>query len=206
MGLMKEQPFKSCLYCGATYRKKTRLSFSAWQNSKYCSRSCMQSVNPGAAASAGKPSWNKGLKASAETRQRISQSQVGRVKSLESIEKQRQKMIGRKITWADKISKSNKGRPSLRGDKHPNWKGGKTPHLKKLRNSVAYSEWRTAVFQRDDYTCQMCGVRGVYLEADHIKPFAFFEDLRFDVGNGRTLCKPCHKTTDTYSKGALKYA
>jgi len=62
--------------------------------------------------------------------------------------------------------------------------------------------WRKAVFARDDYTCQMCGVRNrkgngytVRLEADHIKPFAYFPDIRYDVSNGRTLCRPCHDTT-----------
>ena len=28
---------------------------------------------------------------------------------------------------------------------------------------------------------------------DHIKPFAWFSDLRFDVSNGQTLCVDCHK-------------
>lgn len=55
--------------------------------------------------------------------------------------------------------------------------------------------WRKAVFERDDYTCQMCGVRGSYLEADHIKPWAYYPELRFELTNGRTLCKGCHNTT-----------
>jgi 5-methylcytosine-specific restriction endonuclease McrA len=36
------------------------------------------------------------------------------------------------------------------------------------------------------------------LQADHIKPFAHHPELRFDVNNGRTLCVPCHRKTDTY--------
>lgn len=63
------------------------------------------------------------------------------------------------------------------------------------RYSVEATEWRKSVFERDDYTCQFCGVRGSYLEADHIKPWAYFPKLRFDLSNGRTLCKPCHNTT-----------
>ena len=63
------------------------------------------------------------------------------------------------------------------------------------RRSVDAKEWREAVFQRDDFTCQMCGIRGTYLEADHIKPWAFFPDLRFELSNGRTLCRPCHDKT-----------
>lgn len=78
------------------------------------------------------------------------------------------------------------------------WKGGITPKNKLIRQSVEYKLWREAVFQRDNWTCIWCGDRGVRLNADHIKPFSLFPELRFSIDNGRTLCVPCHKTTDTY--------
>jgi hypothetical protein len=40
----------------------------------------------------------------------------------------------------------------------------------RIRNCKQMKLWREAVFQRDDYTCQMCGIRGTKLNADHIKP------------------------------------
>lgn len=80
-----------------------------------------------------------------------------------------------------------------------------TSELDLLRGSARYREWRTAVFERDDYTCQECGERGGALQADHIKPFAFYPELRFDLDNGRTLCVPCHRRTDTYGVGAFKH-
>lgn len=49
-----------------------------------------------------------------------------------------------------------------------------------------------AVFERDDYTCQMCLVRGGILHADHIKSWKDYPDLRFELSNCRTLCRPCH--------------
>ena len=92
---------------------------------------------------------------------------------------------------------------SLKGAKHPRWKGGITPIYKAVRQTFEYRNWRKNVFERDNYTCQSCGVRSgngatIILNADHIKPFALFPELSFEVSNGRTLCTPCHKMTDTY--------
>ncbi len=64
---------------------------------------------------------------------------------------------------------------------------------KKQRNSQAYIKWRTTVFERDKYTCAICGKVGGELNAHHIRPFATNEKLRLDVDNGITLCKECHK-------------
>lgn len=80
---------------------------------------------------------------------------------------------------------------------------GKRTADKKIRQSAKYKAWRTLVFERDNYTCQSCTQHGEYLHADHIKPFALFPELRFEVSNGRTLCVPCHKKTGTYGRGAI---
>ena len=88
--------------------------------------------------------------------------------------------------------------PDRSGTNHPGWKGGKSSVLEKLRKSFEYEEWRKKVFERDLYTCQHCGEIGGLLNADHIMPFAYFPDLRFELSNGRTLCLKCHQKTDTY--------
>ena len=79
-----------------------------------------------------------------------------------------------------------------------NWKWWVTEINQKIRHSLEYKEWRKSVFERDNYTCVNCNERSwkwnpVYIEADHIKPFCEFPELRFDLSNGRTLCKECHK-------------
>lgn len=81
-------------------------------------------------------------------------------------------------------------------------RGGYTKHqLDRLaRYSPEAETWRKAVFERDDYTCQTCDVRGSYLEADHIQPWAYFPELRFELSNGRTLCRPCHDKTKMSAK------
>lgn len=61
------------------------------------------------------------------------------------------------------------------------------------RLSTAYKRWRFDVFARDKFTCQECGDdRGGNLNAHHIRPFANYPELRFDVANGITLCETCH--------------
>lgn len=74
------------------------------------------------------------------------------------------------------------------------------------RGSKKYAEWRKSVFERDKYTCVMCGdKKGGNLEADHIKPFALYPEKRFDINNGRTLCRPCHQKTPTYGVRVFQY-
>lgn len=95
---------------------------------------------------------------------------------------------------------------SRKGGKNSNWKGGVTEENVRVRHSLEYRLWREAVFSRDKYTCLWCGDnKGGNLNADHIKPFAYYPELRFAIDNGRTLCEKCHKTTDTYGNKFRDY-
>ena len=91
------------------------------------------------------------------------------------------------------------------GSKSHFWRGGLTNTNDILRGQARTNEWRTKVFSRDDYTCQACGARNgngkeVYLEAHHIKAWSQFPSLRWDVNNGITLCRYCHRKTDNYGR------
>ncbi len=98
-----------------------------------------------------------------------------------------------------KLSEAHKGK------KNHLWKGGVTPINDAIRKSLEYKLWRESVFKRDNFQCIIGGkAHGNKLNADHIKPFSLFPELRFAIDNGRTLCIECHKKTDSYLNRWLK--
>lgn len=122
---------------------------------------------------------------------------------------QKPEIIKKRVLATIGYKRTAEQRAKVSGDKCYLWKGGITPINFAIRNSYEYKLWRTSVFQRDNYTCIWCGAtsgngKTVILNADHIKPFAFFLEFRFDINNGRTLCKKCHLTTETHGRPKKK--
>lgn len=90
---------------------------------------------------------------------------------------------------------------------HWNWKEGITPLHLAIRTCVQYRTWRISVFQRDFYTCQHCNQIGHKLNAHHTTRFskimeehnittleeALQCEVLWNILNGITLCKKCHK-------------
>lgn len=94
-----------------------------------------------------------------------------------------------RMSWHD-ISGLNHGIP---------WNKGKKYATVSIKHQDDYRMRRLfrirmqkQVFKRDNYTCQMCGARGVDLQVDHIQSWAEYVDLRFNMENCRTLCVKCH--------------
>jgi len=159
---------KTCQQCGATFAKYPKETYAQFEVRKFCGKECRKA-------------GIRGIARTPNLQVPIPCQQCGTAFMA--------------APWQIKAGRKFCGRPCA--DKARDQ--GRTPMAKRERESAEMRAWRLAVFERDDWTCQECGVRGgAELNADHIKPFALFPELRFDVDNGRTLCVPCHKQTDTY--------
>ncbi len=143
---------------------------------------------------------------SAETREKIRISKLGNKNRLGKYHSLETRLKISKTKTGTKLSEEHKRKisESEKGSKHYNWQGGKTSAHEAIRNSFAYRCWKRSVYKRDKYTCVLCGANRCEVHADHIKPFAYFPELRFNVENGRTLCKQCHRATPTYGSNIIK--
>lgn len=89
------------------------------------------------------------------------------------------------------------GSEKLVGSKNPNWRGGKSSERNLFMSAEVYHEWKTAVYQRDNYICQQCGATKCEVHAHHIYPFRDYSEPQFSLNtlNGITLCVKCHRET-----------
>lgn len=92
-----------------------------------------------------------------------------------------------------KLSKSHIGR--FIGTDHSNWNPNITDEERVAgRHIPGYKEWRTLVYERDLYKCQICGdSKGGNLISHHLESYNSNPELRTAVLNGITLCEDCHK-------------
>lgn len=145
-----------------------------------------------------------------EARRNISEARMGIVFTKEHKEALRLAAIKKLLSpkaremagrpWrGKKLSIEHRRKMSIahKGEKSTLWKGGislinRSIH-KRIRETLKYRLWRETVFDRDNYTCQECGGTGIYIEAHHILSFTDFSHRRFDIANGLTLCKKCHR-------------
>ena len=78
----------------------------------------------------------------------------------------------------------------IKGEESHSWKGGLTTK-NQLERVKFRKEIQKIVFERDNYTCQLCGSKR-NLQVDHIQPWSEYVELRFNIENCRTLCAECH--------------
>ena len=85
------------------------------------------------------------------------------------------------------------------GKNNPNWRGGISNEVTKWRNKnwKKLLSFRNEVLKRDGYKCKLCGTTE-NLEVHHIIPASETRLTAFLPMNGITLCRKCHKQTDSY--------
>jgi len=200
---------KTCLNCKNTFKKKLTDSWDYFNNKrKYCSQRCYQKV------------WiDKHLpNVLALTNQQV------KIRC-DLCKKERMlapSYIERGQRFCSNVCRLKMVRSyAKRGEDNYNWQGGKTPLSLQIRHSFEYKEWRKEIFERDSYTCQLCGLsKSGQLNVDHY-PETFSElvkennitsleealncDALWDIKNNRTLCVDCHQLTPTYLNNYNKF-
>ena len=183
---------------GIKFSEEHKKNIGIAQLGKYCSEETKRKMSLA----------NKGKIRSEETRRKIS----------ENTKKQIPPMLGKKHSeqTKKKMSEAQKGMKGSmwgrKGEKSPSWRGGINPLVKQIRGCFKYRQWRSDIFTRDDFICQICNQRGGYLEADH-HPKSFLDifygykietieealscEEFWNINNGRTLCQKCHIKTRT---------
>lgn len=120
---------------------------------------------------------------------------------------------GREITWGDKISKVKKGVKFSESHKkalsiaqygvtEQDWPGFYLKgQVHQLRDSLEYREFRKSIMQRDDYSCQITGMRGK-LNVHHLDAISTSFEKALDPNNAITLHSSVHKLFhDLYGRG-----
>ena len=165
---------KKCQFCKEDFfRYKNSKENKNFSKQLFCSPQCSQ------------------LNQTGTKRPLVSLKRMGHIVSEETRrkigEKNRIKLLGKKQT-PEQIEKRVS---QYRKEAHWNWHGGITSvdHLERLKFSKIM---RKQILERDNYTCQMCGIRGGRLQVDHIQSWAEYVELRFEMNNCRTLCESCH--------------
>lgn len=143
-----------------------------------------------------KPSWQRGL--TKETDERVARMAAAKTGKKYGPRPHRRGIsvsVATEIKKGEHLSKATEFKKgAFIREKNPSWRGGVTTKNDFVRKSCEYKEWRTKVYQRDGFACQDCGVHcePKNIIAHHLKEFADYPELRFDVDNGLTLCRTCH--------------
>lgn len=231
---------KNCLQCNNQFNKPVTESQKNWDNRhKFCSISCknlsekgITKINSGQFTK-DKSSWNKGLKGyNAGSKNNMWK---GGQLNLNCVICSKQFNVDpyRKNSKCCSIAciKKYRALPNVRlkqselTRKQILEQYGGTPDFvssvtKLVRGSAKYKIWREQVWERDNYTCQMCLKQKGKICADHILSFlqvllsenidsydkAMESEKLWDISNGRTLCFDCHFKTENFGFKAIKLA
>lgn len=181
-----------CLWCGSSFLSKSK-------EQKCCSHKCAGLLNysRGVAPPIGRL---KGRHLSDEHKLKLSKAHTGNPSTSPWTDPLRREemllVIQKAVSCRGEITEETRRKKSISMMGKNVTNGNSKPNTL-LRNSLDAKLWRESVFERDNWTCQSCGVRGGKLHAHHIQHFSECPELRFNVNNGTTLCIACHAMEHT---------
>ncbi len=133
-----------------------------------------------------------------ETKKKISEARKGRKHTEETKRKIAEAHIGNKHRLGCKHTDETKRKISEShiGDKNYNWNPNREEVTHNRRNDAEYKQWRKEVRKRDRNECRLkndecCDI----IITHHIKPWALYKELRYEVSNGIVLCETHHPRT-----------
>ena len=92
-----------------------------------------------------------------------------------------------------------------KGENSPNWNFDISQEERENGRLIeGYNDFIKRVYERDNYSCQICGQEGNghNLNAHHLNGYNWYKEGRTDINNGVTLCDKCHKEFHKlYGKG-----
>lgn len=191
---------KSCNYCGKIFHRNHRDSDMQWMARRFCSHGCYGNSmvgKPPISQPPHKPIRFLTCKQCGRVVKRRRSSSIFCSRKCSSLNSRRKPKIcknckkefsqnGAKIYCSTKCMGEYQ-----RGSNSPTWRGG-IRRDRDRRKSFSCVSWKNIVLKRDGYMCQICKIRGGYLQPHHILFYSLFPSRRSEVENGITLCKNCH--------------
>lgn len=199
---IKKACSKSCAFKGHKHSEETKLKMSAAKIGRYVGDKS--------------PSWKGGLPnctgcgkvikresklcSSCATKElwKSPEYVTNTIKAMKEAAHVNKERLIKNLKWSMTLDE----RKAISGPNSPLWKGNEVE--RDTHKGFEYREWRKAVHRKCNYTCKKCGQFKGELQAHHIKAYRY-KATRYDVDNGVTLCKSCHKTF--HSKyGTIKFS
>ena len=113
--------------------------------------------------------------------------------------------------WRDRLSKSkegyvpwNKGKEFMKGESHPNWKGGIAKKMKNRINNYKWLKFRKQIIEERGNICELCGkeVEGS-IHIGHLLHPEYYPDIYNELiyyeGNVFVAHNSCHQKLDKNS-------
>lgn len=220
---------KKCTVCSGEYERGTRsigkkTSVAQYIASKFCSMVCRGIDSSKSLLGKNNPNY-RGGKSSCEVCKKQLATRYTKEKKCWGcyVTESKKNATGNSYPKCIKCSKKTGDYKSKMcstcyiGKERPQWRGGVSRLASRIRGLPESRSWIRKCMQRDNFSCMDCGTRAIksnLLQVHHIYPFAkILKDnnikslaeakrcnILWDTQNGLTLCKPCHKLTDSYSK------